>query len=76
MPSSVGQVDSFNFYFKELKFILKKNPYDTSQLTRKAVKYMENVTKIKAHADGNYFGWFLFTKNDLTAWEIWKKNNQ
>ncbi|MBN8789499.1 MAG: hypothetical protein J0I84_20655 [Terrimonas sp.] len=73
---SISQVDSFAFYYKKLKHILKKNPYDTSSLCIIAVRYMESYTKIKAHPDGNYFGWFLFTRNDLVAWKEWRKNNR
>lgn len=73
---SIHQQDSFKYYYKQLKNILKRNPYNKTQQCRAAVSYMENQTNINAHPDGNYFGWFLFTKNDLIAWRKWKKHNK
>lgn len=73
---SANQADSFTFYYKKLERILEKNPYDTSSQCVAAVRYMENHTKIKAHPDGNYFGWFLFTKKDLIAWKEREEKNK
>lgn len=73
---NVIQVDSFWVYYNQLQSVLKKNPFDTSLLTRSAVHYMEVVTKIKAHPDGNYIGWVLFTGRDLIAWQKWKRDNE
>ena len=63
----------FKYNYQILSSIIKKNPFDTSIVCVKAVKYMEKFTGIKAHSDGNYFGWYLFTKQDLETWNNYYK---
>jgi hypothetical protein len=36
---------------------------------------MENYTGIKAHQDGDYFGWHFFSQQDLIAWRNFYKNH-
>ncbi len=75
---SHGYTDStmFKHHYKILNTIINKNPYDTSIICIKSVSYMERFTGIKAHTDGNYFGWYSFTKQDLVAWDnFYKKYN-
>jgi hypothetical protein len=72
------QVDSSNlhsYYFKVLDSIIANNPFDTSILCQKAIKFMENQTGIKASFDGNYFGKMLFTRKDLIVWKEWYNKN-
>jgi|GEM_PF-2146341 len=64
-------LDSFNYHYKMLDSINRKNPYDTSETCSGSIKFMESVTGLKAHSDGDFFGWFLFNRDDLTAWKNW-----
>lgn len=71
-----SKIDSFEYHYKILTRIAKKNPYDTSFICRNAVRYLEKVTGKKAHSDGDYFGWKYFSKKDLEEWRRWKNNNR
>jgi len=61
--------DSFHIYYRILDSIINVNYYDTSSTCISAVRFMERYTEIKAHPDGDYFGWHSFTKQDLIAWK-------
>lgn len=66
---------TFGYNYQILDSIIKKNPYNTSIVYKKSVKYMENYTGIKAHQDGDYFGWHFFSQQDLIAWRNFYKNH-
>jgi len=63
--------DSFLFHYRILDAINKKTIYNTSASGEASVKFMEKLTGIKSHRDGNFFGWFEFTKVDLINWLNW-----
>ena len=65
--------DSFYYYYKMLDSISNRNPYESSAKCINAIRYMERISGLKAHLDGNYIGWFSFTKGDLIEWEKWYK---
>ena len=64
-------IDSFTYHYKRLDSMINANPYDTSKACIYSVQYMEKVTGIKSHPDGNFIGWMAFTKRDLIAWKEW-----
>ncbi len=69
------KIDSFNYYYRILDSV-KKIPYDSSTICIKAVRFMEKLTGIKAHANGDYFGWHYFIGLDLIEWKKWYKKHK
>jgi len=68
-------IDSFMYHYSKLDSIINANPYDTSGVCNHSIQYMERVTNLKAHPDGNFFGWMPFTRQDLIAWKDWHDKN-
>jgi hypothetical protein len=66
------KVDSFGYHYRIIDSILKRNAYDTSTVLRRSVRFIERVTGIKAHPDGDYIGWKVVAGKDLRAWRDWK----
>jgi hypothetical protein len=71
MHDNQQKIDSFSYHYKIVDSIFIRNPYDTSSVYRMSIKYMERLTGMKAHADGNYLGWMPLTKGDLLRWRDW-----
>lgn len=65
------ELDSAEFdkHYHYLDSIYVNNMYDTSCV--KSVIFMEKVTGIKAHPDGNLVGRYYFNRSDLRAWKAW-----
>lgn len=73
---SAFAVDSFIYHYKILDSIINTSPYDTSQSGVYSIHFMETVTDMKAHPDGNYLGWMAFTRKDLISWKEWYDKNK
>jgi hypothetical protein len=72
--TKISGVDSFYFHYNILDSISKKNGrYNNSIACISAVAYLEKTTGIKAHPDGDYFGWKNFSSSDLIKWDKWHK---
>lgn len=69
--AKIVQNDSFYFHYRILDSISLVSIYDKSLLTKKSVRYMERVSGIMAHPDGDYVGWREFTRVDLINWKKW-----
>lgn len=68
--------DSFMHHYNRLDSIITRTVYDTSSYARNSIKYMEKLTSIKAHSDGDYIGWKPFTRRDLICWKEWYDKNK
>jgi hypothetical protein len=67
------------YHFKVLDSIAKATPSSNILLNcPESVKFMQTKTGIEATTDGNYFGRFSCTTEDLRRWHEWydKKNNK
>ena len=71
-----SKVDSFSYHYKIVDSILKKNPYDTSAALMRSIGFMERLTGIKAHSDGDYLGWHAATRKDLLSWQKWHQKHK
>jgi hypothetical protein len=70
------KVDSFSYHYKIVDSVLKKNPYDTSAALMGSIGFMERLTGIKAHPDGDYLGWHAVTRKDLLNWRKWYQKHK
>lgn len=66
------KVDSFEYHYKVIDSVLKRNAYDTSAMLKRSVRFIERLTGIKAHPDGDYIGWRVVVAKDLRAWREWE----
>ena len=71
-----AKADSFNYHYKVVDSVLKKSPYDTSAVFMRSIGFMERLTGIKAHPDGDYFGWHAVTRKDLLNWRKWHQKHK
>ncbi len=69
-------VDSFMYHYKRLDSLINASPFDTSNACAYSVHYMERVTSMKAHPEGNYLGWMAFTQKDLISSKEWYDKNK
>ena len=69
--------DSFYYHYNLLESILKRRGGYCTSIDKcdVSVAYFEKLTKIKAHPDGNFFGWYCFTGIDLSNWKDWYRKN-
>jgi hypothetical protein len=70
------KVDSFRYHYKIVDSVLKRNPYDTSAALMHSITFMERLTGIKAHPDGDYIGWYAVTRMDLINWRKWYQKHK
>ena len=66
----------FIINYNILDSISKRNIFDTSQICKGAIKFMEKASSIKPSTNGNYFGKILFTRKDLIKWKDWYDKNK
>ena len=59
----------FEKNYEYLDSVINNNTFDTTCIS--SVKFMEEVTNIKAHPDMTTAGPILFTRADLEAWRDW-----
>ncbi len=81
ISSCVAQCDNRKAilaFEKDLKAIdsLINNPNVNLKDLPVTIERLENVTNIQSSSDGNYFGKFHPTKEDLKKWSEWFNNNK
>jgi hypothetical protein len=55
---------------------LDKKKFENFRKVNDAIDFLEQVTGITSHSDGNYFGRFDPTELDYKNWSNWFKSNQ
>lgn len=70
------KIDSFSYHYRIVDSVLKKNQYDTSEALMRSIGFMERLTGIKAHPDGDYLGWHAVTRKDLLNWRKWYQKHK
>lgn len=71
-----NKIDSFSYHYEIVDSVLRKNVYDTSAVFKRSIDFMERLTGIKAHPDGDYIGWRPATKMDLLSWRKWYQKHK
>ena len=74
--ANISSIDSFSYHVQILDSFAKHEPWNTSEICANSVNYMERLTGISAHPDGNIIGWMPFNGKDLYDWKEWYKRDK
>ena len=71
--------NALKLYNQKLKIVrdrLNNKPWQSLGEVKDAITFLEEITEITSHSNGNYFGRYAPTEEDYTNWKNWLKKNK